>query len=799
MTDDRIARLTLEQKVALVAGADTWHTASVDDPAVPPLRMSDGPAGVRGTSWTGPPSASFPCGAALGATFDPALVREVGEALGREAKAKDVHILLGPTVNLQRTPIGGRNFECFSEDPLLTSAIAVGYIDGVQGTGVAACVKHLVGNDTEYQRMTISSEIDEATLREVYLPPFEAAVDAGVRVVMSAYNRLNGTYCGEHPWLLTTVLRDEWGFDGVVVSDWFGSHSAAASLLAGLDLEMPGPPIQRGEHLLAGLRNGEADESDLDRSVERILGLFDWVGAAGSDTAERTIVDEPTRDVIRRAAAGAAVLLKNEAHLHDGPATLPLAEPTQRLALIGPHAHSGQLQGGGSAAVKPDRRRGPFDALVARGFEVTLESGGEIAKFLPPLNGSFDVSLFDEHGHALVTTATATKWYWDQPPSPDLEGPSFGARITGSVVPDVGGPWEFGAHAVGAVIVRLDGAAVLDVPAGQHGGAFFGLGSPEHRVTIDVEVGHRYELEIDYPIVPEQLIRGLSVGARPATSGDPLERAASAASAADVAVVIVGTTDEFETEGEDRTSMALPGDQDALVAAVATANPNTIVVLNCGSPVTMPWLDQVPAVMQLWFPGQEFGDALADVLTGAAEPGGRLPITFPRDLAETPAAPHYPGTDGKAVYGEGPLVGYRWYDRNQVEPLFPFGHGLGYTTFQIGPAALTGAPGDGVTVSVDVSNTGSRAGSEVVQVYVAHDHTDPTRPMRTLAGFRKVRLEPGVTERVDIEVSPRAFSVWTRDGWSIPAGDHMVLVGRSSRALVPAGVALSGQAPVDRR
>ena len=247
VADERISELSLEQKVALLSGADAWHTVGYDVPRIPPIRMSDGPAGVRGTSRNGPASASFPCGSALGATFDPALIHEVGQALGREAQAKNVHVLLGPTVNLHRTPIGGRNFECVSEDPVLTAAIAVAYIAGVQSTGVAACIKHLAGNDTEYERMSISSEIDEATLREAYLLPFEEAVAAGVRMVMSAYNRLNGTFCGEHPWLLTDVLRDEWGFDGVVISDWFGCHSAAASLGAGLDIEMPGPPIVRGE------------------------------------------------------------------------------------------------------------------------------------------------------------------------------------------------------------------------------------------------------------------------------------------------------------------------------------------------------------------------------------------------------------------------------------------------------------------------------------------------------------------------------------------------------------------------
>ncbi len=582
------------------------------------------------------------------------------------------------------------------------------------------------------------------------------------------------------------VLRNEWGFDGVVISDWFGCHSAAASVGAGLDVEMPGPPIVRGDKLVAAVQAGEASEADVDRSVERILQLAEWVGAAGSDTSETTATDDGTRDVIRRAAVEATVLLKNEGDV------LPLASATTRIALIGPNARDGQPQGGGSAAVRPDHGVGPYDALTRRGFDVTLETGGRIAKYVTPFAGSWDVTFFDEHGHSMDATASRTKWFWDQPPSPqdrdwEFDGPGFGARIRGSFAPDASGEWEVGAHAVGAATLRVDGEPLIDIPIGEHGGAFYGLGSREHRVRVDVEAGRSYAIEVDYPVVPDQLVRGLSFGARVVESGDPLERAAAAAASADVAVVVVGTSDEFETEGEDRTTLALPGDQDALVAAVAAANPNTVVVLNCGSPVTMPWLGEVPAVLQLWFPGQAMGDALADVLTGDAEPGGRLPITFPRDLAETPAARYYPGTGGRAVYGEGLLIGYRWYDRNDIDPLFPFGFGLGYTTFTIEPVGVSGDPSAAVAVAADVTNTGRRAGSEVVQVYVEPPDDDAARPLRHLAAFRRVRLEPGETERVDIEVPPRSFRRWIDGAWITPPGAYRVLVGRSSRSIAAAG------------
>ena len=643
-----VARLTVEQKVALMAGADVWHTAQIDDPPVPAIRMSDGPAGVRGTSWSGPPSFSFPCGAALGATFDPELVTEIGGALARECIARGVNVLLGPTVNLARTPIGGRNFECFGEDPLLTAELAVGYIEGLQRSGVAACVKHFVANDTEFERMTVSVEVDEETLRELYLIPFEAAVTrAGVRCVMSAYNRLHGTFCSEHEWLLGDVLRGDWGFDGVVMSDWHGCHSGAASLRAGLDVEMPGPPVHRGAALAAEIDSGAASPDDLDRAAGNIVRLAAWTHA-GRPAGESDGDDGPdaTRELIRRAAVAAMVLLKNDGGL------LPLGLTTQRLALIGPNAAEGKAQGGGSAQVTPERVVGPLEALRRRGYDVTFEPGGFIGKTLPVLHaaGAFRVELTDASGNSATITAPQLKWLWQQPPVGDdgrvLDGFDFGGRASGRFVPDASGRWEFGVLSVGASTLRIDGDVAIEVPAGEKGGIFFGFAAPERRTTIELEAGRPYDVELDYPMAPGEVFRGFAVGARYVASGDPIGRAARAAAGADAAVVIVGTDEFFETEGEDRTTLALPGDQDALVAAVAAANPNTVVVLNSGSPVTMPWLDDVAAVVQLWFAGQELGDALADVLSGDQEPGGRLPVTFPRSLDETPAAPYYPPVDG---------------------------------------------------------------------------------------------------------------------------------------------------------
>jgi beta-glucosidase len=596
---------------------------------------------------------------------------------------------------------------------------------------------------------------------------------------MTSYNRINGVHASEHHELNRGLLRGEWGFDGVVISDWYGTHSAANSLEAGLDLEMPGPPRERGEALHRELAEGRTTEARIDESVRRLLALFDWTGVF-DDTSEEVTLDDPaTRAVIRRAAIAGSVLLKNDGGL------LPLDVSTP-VALLGPNAERGQVQGGGSARVRVNRPSLPIPAMSARGVAFVHEPGCRIEKRLAPMRGSFEVRYTDELDGSATAVTDRLTFLWGGSPEPGIDRATFRVHVGGTFTPDVDGDWTIGLTAVGPTVLRIDDEVVIDLGEPQIGGAYFGLGSPEIRVTLPCEAGVARRVELENGCVERAQIRGLAVGAEPPFTDDLMARAVAAAAGAPVAVVVVGTNADWETEGEDRTTMDLPGAQDELVRRVAAVNPNTVVVVNAGSPVTMPWLDDVAAVLQVWFPGEEFGEALVDMLFGAAEPGGRLPITVPRRLQDTPAFAFYPGEHDHMAYGEGLLIGHRWYDRKGIEPAFPFGHGLGYTEWSFGPAALVGSVGDDrLVVEVPVRNIGAREGSTVVQCYVEPNEPSPGRPVRTLQAFAKVRVGVGEQTTVRLALGRRAFQRWDVEGhaWVDVLGGHTVLVGRSSRDL----------------
>ena len=788
--DELVAELTVEEKVSLLAGTDWWHTAAVDRLGIPPLKMSDGPAGVRGAHVSGgPPSASFPCGTALGATWDVDLVRRVGVALAGELGSKGAQLILAPTVNLHRTPLAGRNFECFSEDPYLTARLAVAYIEGVQSQGVGATVKHFVANDSEYERMTISSEVPERALRELYLLPFEAAVcEAGTWAIMSAYNKVDGTWCSEHAGLLSTILRDEWGFDGMVVSDWFGTHSTEAAVNAGLDLEMPGPTLHRGEALRSAVESGAVTEDVLDGRVRRVLQLAERTGVLAGTAADPTLErhdDDPARvALLREAAASSIVLLKNEGAL------LPL-DPAAlaSLVVIGPTAANASAQGGGSAQVLSPYEVSPLEGLrsaLGASVEVTFEPGTTIARGAARIDPTrlsgdgFVVEYFaggSLDGAPVRTDTTRRSWFrWDPQFVPAGEGTPWSLRLSGTFTAAFDGEHTFSVRTASRVRLWVGDEMAAD-----------GWAADEGRRTLSGRVelaeGQAVELRLEYAAVENDLTLDLRI--LEPLPDDLVDRAVRAAAGADVAVVVVGLDSTWETEGRDRAGLLLPGGQAALVERVAAANRRTVVVVNTGAPVEMDWVDAVPAVLQLWYPGQEGGNALGDVIFGRVAPGGKLPTTFPRRLSDLPAMLNYPGERGEVRYGEGLFIGYRAFDRMEAEPRFPFGHGLSYTTFSYGPVQLSATdvgPGGSLQVHVDVTNEGVVAGDEVVQLYVRDPEATVIRPEKELKGFTRLPLEAGQTKTATFTLDERSFAFWDPSvhDWVVEAGRFEVLVAASA-------------------
>lgn len=752
-----------------LAGIDWWQIEASGD--VPAIKVTDGPAGARGERFAGgPPSVSFPCGAAMGATWDVDLIRCVGAALAEETKAKGAQVLLGPTINLQRSPLGGRHFECFSEDPTLTAALARAYVTGLQGGGVAACVKHLVANDIEADRFEISSEPDERTYREVYLRPFEVALkEAGAWSTMAAYNRLHGTHCSEHPELLTTVLRDEWGWDGVVISDWFATRSTAASANAGLDLEMPGPALHWGPKLAEALGTGEVDRSVVLAKRERLRLLAERTGTAPAPDGPGGSASAIA--VAREAAAAAMVLLKN-----DG-GVLPLATGA-RIAVVGPHADREVGQGGGSAMVTPtevstiaDGLRERFgDAVVAvhDGLRANRGTAAIDGKHLRRADGSVgaDVEVVGPHGG--VRQALRPRQFRGI----FLDSPGEGeagtvVRVSATYLPTATGPHRFKVKA--------------NAPA-----QFFVDDERSDGVAVELVAGQPVALRVEATKDDPDMRLAAELRCDPPLADDAFEQAVAAAADADVAIVVIGLDADWETEGRDRDDLSLPGRQVELVRAVAAVQPNTVVAVLAGAPVDVSWADEVPAVLWCWYPGQEAGRAFADVVSGDVDPGGRLPCTLPKRLEDTGAFLDTPPEPGVLRYQEGVYVGHRWYDVRGIEPAFPFGHGLSYGRF-----AIRSVEAEGLRVQVRVEREDDEYHSShgqadsVLQLYVGQRAPVVRRPVRWLAGFQGVALMRGEPCSHVFVLDPRDLARWDpkAHGWVAEAGEYDVWVGWSSRDL----------------
>lgn len=793
-----VDEMTLAEQVSLLSGEDFWSLPAIARLNIPKLRVTDGPNGARGGGSLigGVKSAAFPVGIALGASWNVALVREIGSALADEVKSKGAHVSLAPTVNLHRSVANGRNFECYSEDPILTGELAVGYITGLQEKGVSATIKHFVGNESEIERTTMSSEISERALRELYLIPFEWAVKkAGTWGIMSSYNRLNGTYTSEHSWLLDQVLRKEWNYTGIVMSDWFGSHSTAPTVNAGLDLEMPGPSRDRGEKLIAAVEAGEVSRATIRTRALNILRLMERTGALDDRGPwQERAEDRPEhRALIRRAGAEAAVLLKNNG-------ILPLTRQGKgKVAVIGPNAKIAQIMGGGSAQLNPHYAVSPFEGLAnALGADqLSYAVGATNHRFEPVLKTELKVEYFDNE--ALIGTPVhietqdaATAFWIGAIGGGKVDPLHFSARLSGIFRPTESGIHRVGVYAAGLAKVYVDGRLVADAWRNwTKGRTFFEEGCDEVIGEVALEAGRAHEIRIEFATKPFATLglAAFSVGIGKPLGDEAIAEAVAAASETEVALVFVGRSGEWDTEGSDLATIALPGRQNDLVAAVAKANPNTVVVLQTGGPIEMPWLGEVAAVLEAWYPGQEAGNAIADVLTGAAEPGGRLPQTFPQRWADNPTQSQdrqvYPGHDGKVRYEEGVFIGYRHYDRHGIVPLFPFGFGLSYTQFRVTDFAVDAHQfeSDGtVAVSMTVHNVGARAGSEVVQVYVGDPEAGVPRPKRELKAFAKVHLGPEESQRVTLELDGRAFAFYSEDAkhWVVEPGRFIVSVAKNA-------------------
>lgn len=775
-TDGRIealvAQLSLDEKAAMAAGSGLWFSTPVERLGIPAFKMSDGPNGVRGEARGGVTSTCFPVGVALGASWDAELLEEIGAALAEEARAKGVDVLLGPTINLQRTPLAGRNFECYSEDPHLSSELAIAYTRGVQGGGVAVCLKHFACNDSEFERQSISSVVDARTLREIYLRPFERAIrEAGAWSVMSAYNRLNGEYCSANRWLLTEVLKEQWGFDGVVISDWGGTYDTVGPARAGLDLEMPGPPRRMGEALAEAVRAGEVEAELLDDKVRRQLRLMVRTGRLDDPEhhAETAGDDDARRALAHRAAVAGTVLLKNERE------TLPL-QGVKRIALIGPNAVEPQIQGGGSSGVSPHFVDLPEDALreALPDAEILVARGCRAHRYLPLLppelcrteedgdRSGLQVSFHAGHacaGEAVRVTRPRRSqlvFFGDFDPEVPRE---FSAVVRTWLTPRYSGEHAFSLLTAGRARLTVDGRSVVDDwDEWTPGESYFGNGGCEQRGTIELEAGRPVCVEVHYSRELAPDFAALRIGLLEPEPFDLLTDALDVAREAEVAVVMVGLDGEWETEGADRADMALPGAQRELIRRVLAVNPNTIVVINAGSPIdTADFRFDARAILQLWYPGQACGRALADVLTGREEPGGRLPVTFPERLEDHPSWLDYPGEFGEVRYGDGVFVGHRGFLERATKPAFPFGHGLGYARFEL-DEAVAELEGDRVRISARLCNEAQRAGSTVVQVYFGAPGEIARRPPLELCAFRRVSLAPGEEARVEFQLPLARFA-----------------------------------------
>jgi len=785
--DSILGKMTIDEKIEIIGGINDFYTRPIPRLEIPSLRMSDGPMGVHDYGLT----TAYPAGIALAASWDVDLAERFGTAMGKDARARGVNFILGPGMNICRAPMNGRNFEYFGEDPFLASRMAVSVIKGIQGQRVIATAKHFAGNNSEFARMTLSSDIDERTLREIYLPAFEASVkEAHAGAVMDAYNLVNGTYMTQNNHLNNEILKKEWEFDGIVMSDWGATHDGVAAANGGLDLEMPSPTFMNREPLLPVLNQGTMPVAILDDKVRRILrkaiefGFFDQPQI---DTNIPTYGQEG-RQVALEMARNGMVLLKNSGNL------LPLDETKLKtIAVIGPDAYPAVIGGGGSAETKPFNAVSYLEGISNRmGTKVKVLYAVDI----PPLDEVFDNSEFvtapgGESGlkgeyfsneelkgtPALARTDKHVHFDWGEGSfAPGEPVDHFSIRWTGYFVPKESGDYKFFTSADDGVRLYVGDEIAIDdwLP---------------HSQTMDtaarhLEAGHAYKIRLEYFESVGSAIVGFGVTRAEAFIGRETKPLAAKA---DAVIICVGFDPKTEGEGFDRT-FQLPGGQDELIRQITAVNKNVIVVLTAGGNVDMTrWIESVSALLHAWYPGQEGGTALAQILFGDYSPSGKLPASFERHWEDNPTfQSYYPENGGNRVrYSEGIFLGYRHFDRSATKPLFAFGYGLSYTTFEYGNLSVKPQRGnliEPVSVSFDVKNTGHREAAEVAELYVGDSHASVPRPVKELKAFAKLNLKPGETRRVTLALKSRAFSFYdvTKKDWNAEPGDFTILVGGSS-------------------
>jgi len=789
---DLLSRMTLEEKIDMLGGFEAFYIRPNERLGIPKVKMADGPLGVRNYG----KATAFPAGIAFAAAWNKDLTRTYGEMIGREARSKGVHIMLSPGVNIYRAPMCGRNFEYYGEDPFLASRMTVAYIRGVQSQGVVATVKHYAANNEEYDRHTVSSDVDERTLREIYLPAFRAAVEeADVGALMTSYNLINGVHASQHQHLINEVLKGDWKFDGLVMSDWTSTYDGVAAANGGLDLEMPSGQHLNRDTLMPAIKAGNLTVATIDGKIERMLRIMFRFGFFDRPQLDESLplYNPESRRVALQAAREGIVLLKNEGSL------LPLDRgKVSSIAVIGPCAHPAVTGAGGSSKVEPFLSVSPLEGIIAAagdrlkvfysaGVDYDLETLFRQSQFyfiseknetVRGLKAEFFANPDLTGAPSLTRTDKQVRFNWgESSASPGMPTDNFSARWTGKIRADVDGDYEFYVQGDDGFRLSLRNQVVID--------EWHDQGATLKSAKVSLRGGEQVDLRLEY--YEHSGDAEISLGWRRVSESKDSE-ALRLAAKADVAVVCVGFNPTTEGEGFDRP-FELSKDQEEFLKSVASVNKKTIVVLIAGGNVAMSgWIDDVGGLLHAWYPGQEGGTAIGEILFGDVNPSGKLPATFEKKWEDNPTYSSYYAREKKLAYTEGVFVGYRHYDKKNVDPLYPFGYGLSYTTFQyrnlkVTPSASATDPK--IKVTFEIVNTGGRGGAEVAQVYVGEQNPAVPRPVRELKGFEKVWLKPGESKTVSIDLDKSAFAYYDvgRKEWVVKPGKFDVSVGSSSRLI----------------